>query len=326
MCDNPQFKILSSIKSNDYFNLDEIFANTGEVEYVPEVRDLVLAKISTADAYLASASVIIDEEFLACAKKLKLIGSPSTGTDHMDMDLLKRKGVTVLDIAKERELLNQFTATSELTFALMLNLSRNIIPASADALTGRWGREQFSGFQLFGKTLGIIGLGRLGSISSKIGSGFGMNVIGHDPNLTEHDVADLVSFEQLLTQSDVISLHLHLNKATENLISTEQFRMMKKNSILINTSRGKIVDETALISALEKNLIAGAGLDVIDGEWLLNEERMDHPLIKYANENKNLLIVPHIGGSTVESINGARIFMAKKMVEVLKSMNGRLQV
>ena len=324
MRNNLQLKILSSIKSNDYFNLDEIFANSGEVEYVPEVRELVLAKISIADAYLASASVIIDEEFLACAKKLKLVGSPSTGTDHMDLDLLKRKGITVLDIAKEKELLNQFTATSELTFALMLNLSRNIIPASADALTGRWGREQFSGFQLFGKTLGIIGLGRLGSISSKIGSGFGMSVIGHDPNLTEHDAANLVSFEQLLTPSDVVSLHLHLNKATENLISSEQFRMMKRNSILINTSRGKIVDETALIYALEKNLIAGAGLDVIDGEWLLNEERTDHPLIKYANDNKNLLIVPHIGGSTVESINGARIFMAKKMVDVLKGMNGRL--
>lgn len=325
MYNKSQFKILSSIKPNDEFNLDNIFDNVGKVEYVPEIRELVLAKISTADAYLASASVIIDQEFIALAKNLKLVGSPSTGTDHMDLDLLKGKGIKVLDIAKERELLNQFTATSELTFALILNLSRNIIPAAADALNGRWGREKFSGFQLFGKTLGIIGLGRLGSISSKIGSGFGMNVIGFDPNLTEHDVAELRSFDQVLTQSDVVSLHLHLNKDTENLIGIEQFRMMKENSLLINTSRGKIVDEAALIFALEQNLIAGAGLDVIDGEWLLNEERADHPLIKYANDNNNLLILPHIGGSTVESINGARIFMAKKMAGILKGMKVKTQ-
>lgn len=317
MVSGNRFKIVSTIRRSAALDLEKIFSQVGEVRYLPELRDSVLNEIGDADAYLASASVVIDEEFLNSAPKLQLIGSPSTGTDHMNVPLIKERGIRVLDISQERELLDQFTATSELAFSLMLNLCRNIIPASQSALKGKWEREKFFGSQLFGKTLGLIGLGRLGSISAKIGSGFGMNVIGCDPYLGKHDIAKLVSLEQLLAQSDVISLHIHLNEDTEKLIGKEQFQLMKSNCVLINTSRGKIVDEKELIYALENKLLAAAGLDVIDGEWITDIERLSHPLVKYASQNQNLLIVPHIGGSTVESIVGARVFMAKKMAKLL---------
>jgi phosphoglycerate dehydrogenase-like enzyme len=284
---------------------------------LPEDRDLVLEKIVCADAYLASASIRIDKEFLDCAPNLKLIGSPSTGTDHMDLCLIKSRGIRVLDISKERDLLNEFTATSELAFALILNLYRKVVPAAQSALTGKWERETFSGSQLFGKTLGLVGLGRLGTISAKIGNGFGMNVIGFDPYLENHSVATLVSFEEILQKSDIISLHVHLNESTDKLIGRKQFELMKRNCVLINTSRGKIIDEIELLNALQNKLIMGAGLDVIDGEWMSDRDRKTHPLIQYANHNQNLLVLPHIGGSTSESIDGARIFMAKKMARIL---------
>ena len=314
---NP-FKILSTVKRGKELELSDIFSRVGIFESLPEKRNLVLEKVADADAYLASASILRDREFLDCAPNLKLIGSPSTGTDHMDISLIKSRGIRVLDISKERNLLNQFTATSELAFCMMLNLYRNIPAATQSALKGQWEREKFSGSQLFGKTLGIVGLGRLGTITARIGSGFGMNVIGYDPYIEKHSYADLVSFEEMLQTSDVISLHVHLNKHTQKLIGLEQFKLMKRNCVLINTSRGKIIDEDALLSALQLKLIMAAGLDVIDGEWLSNSARRSHPLVKDANLNQNLLILPHIGGSTSESIDGARIFMARKMVEILE--------
>ena len=130
----------------------------------------------------------------------------------------------------------------------------------------------------------------------------------------------MVNLDKLAQSSDVVTLHLHLNKNTENLINTDFFKKMKVNSIIINTSRGKIINENALLEALKNKRILGAGLDVIDGEWLLKKNRAKHPLIEYAKKNDNLLITPHIGGATKESIQNARIFMAKKIVTFLKEM------
>ena len=163
----------------------------------------------------------------------------------------------------------------------------------------------------FGKTLGLVGLGRLGTISAKIGNGFGMNVIGFDPCLENHNVATLVSFEDVLKTSDIISLHVHLNESTDKLIGRKQFELMKRNCVLINTSRGKIIDEIELLNALQNKLIMGAGLDVIDGEWMSDRDRKTHPLIQYANHNQNLLVLPHIGGSTSESIDSQNIYGKK---------------
>ena len=127
-----------------------------------------------------------------------------------------------------------------------------------------------------------------------------------------------VSFNDVLRSSDVVSLHCPLTDATRNLIGAEEVKLMKPTAILLNTSRGRIVDEAALLAALQSGRIAGAGLDVIDGEWLSDDERSRHPLVAYARDNERLLISPHIGGATTESIYGARIFMAKKIADWLR--------
>ena len=313
-------KIVNTLDVSNIENFSKIFDNIALLVNIEPNRKLVLKEIKNAYAYLSSANIKVDKEFLSNAKKLKFIGSPSTGTDHLDLNLIKKRGIQCFDISKELELIKKFTATSELAFALMLNLNRKIIQASKKANQGMWSREEFQGFQLFGKTLGIIGLGRLGKISAQIGNGFGMKIIAHDvKKVNKKNYIKIVSLETLIKKSDIITIHIHLNKETENLINYEVFKKMKRNALLINTSRGRIINETDLINALKNKLIGGAGLDVIDGEWLDNIKRKKHQLITYARNNNNLLITPHIGGATKESIYCSRVFIAKKIAKIIKS-------
>ncbi|WP_341704130.1 NAD(P)-dependent oxidoreductase [Ferrovibrio sp.] len=292
----------------------------GQLESLPADRAVVLPALREIDAYLASASVRIDAEFLDNAPKLRVIGSPSTGTDHMDVAEIRRRGITCFDIAREFDLINGFTATSELAFTLLLALNRRLVPAQEQAKKGIWARERFTGFQLRGKTLGILGLGRLGRISARIGQGFGMDVIAHDTADVSAAGVEMVGFEDLLRRCDVLTIHIHLRPETDGLIGHAAFAMMKPSAILLNTSRGRIVDEAALLDALRQKRIAAAGLDVVDGEWLDAEELFNHPLIAYSRDHDNLLIVPHIGGATTESIYGARVFMARKLADHLNKL------
>jgi len=291
----------------------------GRLQTLPAERLKVLPAMAEADAYLASASVRIDSEFLDAAANLKVIGSPSTGTDHMDLAAIDRRGIVRFDIAREYDLINSFTATAELAFGLVLAVNRRLKPAFAAAERGDWARERFTGFQLSGKTLGVLGLGRLGSISARIGQGFGMRVIAHDIRAVSLPGVEMVDFAALLASADVLTLHVHLTPATEGLIDAHALGRMKKNAILINTSRGRVVDEAALLAALATGTIAGAGLDVIDGEWLSDEARAKHPLVAYARAHDHLVISPHIGGATLESIYGARVFMARKIADWLRA-------
>ncbi len=313
-------KIVNTLDVSQIENFNKIFDKIAKVINIKPDRSLVLKEIKNADAYLASANIQVNEEFLKNAKKLKFIGSPSTGTDHLNLNLIKKKGIECFDISKEYKLIKKFTATSELAFSLILNLNRRIIEASQKAEKGFWSREEFQGYQLYGKTLGIIGFGRLGKISARIGNGFGMKIIANDIKKTKKEnYVNMVSLDNLIKNSDIITIHIHLNKDTENLINYDLLKKMKNSAFLINTSRGKIIKEEDLLIALKKKLIRGAGLDVIDGEWLDDKKRNRHKLISYARRNSNLLITPHIGGATKESIYYSRVFMAKKIAKKMKN-------
>lgn len=316
------FIILNTLDMSGAPEAAEALEAVGTLVSLPAVREKILSALGEIDAYLASASIRIDGEFLDHARRLKVIGSPSTGTDHMDVAEIKRRGITVFDIAKEYDLINSFSATSELAFTLLLTLNRKLVAAQADAKQGIWSRERFTGFQLLGKTLGIIGLGRLGRISARIGQGFGMTVIAHDIAPVSAPGVEMVGLDDLLRRADVVTIHVHLTPSTDGLIGRDAFAKMKRNAILLNTSRGRIVDETALLEALRDQQIAGAGLDVVDGEWLSRDALFNHPLIAYSRAHENLLIVPHIGGATTESIYGARVFMARKIADYLAARKG----
>jgi Phosphoglycerate dehydrogenase and related dehydrogenases len=188
------------------------------------------------------------------------------------------------------------------------------------AKNGLWARQRFTGFQLIQKTLGIIGLGGLGTMKASFGNGFNMNVIGYD--ILEKNIAgvDQVSLDELLESSDIITIHIHLNDDNRGFISSELFKKMKNGVVLINTSRGAIIDENSLLENLKSGHVSAAGLDVINGEW--DKNLYDHPLISYAREHDNLVISPHIAGATVESIIGARVFVAKKLANYIKNRQG----
>ncbi len=312
-----KFRILNTLDFSRCPQALNVFNGIGIVDTLPWDYDTVRSQIHLYDAYLASTSVIIDANMLSDAKRMRVIGSPATGTDHLDLLTMAKMEITCFDISCEYELIESFTATSELAFGLLLSVNRQLFEAVESTMSGLWEREKFTGFQLSGKTFGCLGLGRLGTISARIAQGFGMRVIAHDVDQTKiRNGVENVSVDELFQTSDVISVHVHLNDSTRGLIDERLISLMKKNAILINTSRGAIVNEMALLSALRKKNIAGAGLDIVDGEW--TTKIGEHPLISYARDHKNLIITPHIGGATHESIVDARIFMAKKVADFLK--------
>jgi D-3-phosphoglycerate dehydrogenase / 2-oxoglutarate reductase len=317
--DKTNWCIVNSLDISGAPEARQILESAGTLHNVSPTREAVLPLLGNCRAYMAAGEVQIDEEFINLAPELRVIGSPHTGQDHMDLDLIRQKGIELYTITEEYELIRQFSATSELAFGILLSLVRKISPAGNDALNGIWAGEKYQGFQLLNKTFGILGLGRLGTISAQIAQGFGMKVIAFDTSPRNVSGVENVDFNTLLKESDVLSIHLHLNSETEHMINASAFSLMRDNAILVNTSRGRIIDEVSMLDALLNKKIAGAALDIVDGEWLSQDELRQHPLIRYANKHNNLLITPHIGGSTTESIYGARIFMADRLARYLAS-------
>jgi D-3-phosphoglycerate dehydrogenase len=187
------------------------------------------------------------------------------------------------------------------------------------AHSGIWARDAFRGHQLSGKTLGIIGYGRLGRMVAEYGKAFRMRVLATSHSESASDYVELMPLDDLIAESDVIAIHVPLNADTRKMIGPKQFDWMKPGAILLNTSRGAIVDEAALLTALECNAIAGAGLDVIEGEW--REDLANHALINYAAEHQNLVISPHIGGATFESQRMVYDLTVRKILTFLRERN-----
>lgn len=312
------WNIVSVCELRDVPEAVSILEKAGTLVQVGKDRARLLKELPDCDAYFGGGELQVDKEFLDHAPKLKLIGSPATGKDHLDLELIQKRGITLFHIAEEYDLLRTFTATSELAFALLLALIRKLPAVLEDAKRGVWARDTYVGTQLYGKTLGVLGLGRLGIISARIGLGFGMRVLACDRKEKQMEGVKMVDFDILLKEADVLAIHIHLTTENERIVNDAALHQMKRGAILINTSRGRIIDEQALLDALKSGHLGGAGLDVIDGEWLSKDELYKHPLIAYARMHDNLLISPHIGGSTRESIVGARIFMAKKIADYIK--------
>jgi D-3-phosphoglycerate dehydrogenase len=271
-----------------------------EVVVLPANQQVFAARLPEFDAYLASLEVRTDADAIASAPRLKIIATPSTGLDHIDLAAAESHGIVVLSLRDDKAFLNQLTATAELAWALLLSVARRLPWAVLAAHGGDWARDRFRGHQLSGKTLGIIGYGRLGRMVGEYGRAFRMRVIATDVgDVATPDYVERMSLDRLLPQADVISIHVHLTDQTRGLLGPAQFAQMKRGAILINTSRGAIVDEAALLAALQSGALLGAGLDVIDGEW--RTDLHQHPLIAYAARHQNLVISPHIGGVTFQS-------------------------
>jgi D-3-phosphoglycerate dehydrogenase len=293
-------RVLSMADTSACDDVLDSLRQVAEVIVRPPDAAVLRQELAEADVYLASLHVRIDAAQIDAARKLKAIATPSTGLDHIALDAATRRGIAVLSLRDDKTFLNNLTATAELAWALLLSVVRRLPWAVQAARHGDWARDRFRGHQLSGKTLGIVGYGRLGRMVAEYGKAFRMRVIATDrARVDPAEGVEVMPLNDLLAQSDVISIHVHLSDETRGLIGRQQFARMKRGAVLINTSRGAVVDEAALLDALNDGALLGAGLDVIEGEW--RPDLMDHPLIRHAATHQNLVISPHIGGVTYES-------------------------
>lgn len=287
-------------------------------------RNRLLELLPDFDVLIVRLGHRIDGKMIASGRKLKAIVTPTTGLNHIDLHAARARGIQVLSLKGERDFLDTVTATAELTWGLILTLIRNIPAAYACSLNGEWDRNRFIGRELSGKTLGIVGYGRLGAIVAGYGTSFRMRVLVCDRDKKDRLPAGAmqVSLEELLDRSDVISLHANLDEESMGFFGQPHFAKMKRGSFFVNTARGELIDEAALLEALENGWIAGAALDVLTGETQKGEGWLkDHPLWNRAREHGDVILTPHIGGATRESMEKTEVFMAKKLISFLSSVS-----
>ncbi|KKU94209.1 MAG: D-isomer specific 2-hydroxyacid dehydrogenase NAD-binding protein [Parcubacteria group bacterium GW2011_GWA1_48_11b] len=248
----------------------------------------------------------IDSSWMDKMPNLKVIATPTTGLNHIDLKEAKKRKIKVISLKGHTSFLKDVPSTAEETLALMTALVRKLPWAFDDVKKGNWNRDAWRGHQFIHKTLGLLGCGRLGKIVAKYGKALGMRILGTDPNidagtLTRQSI-EKVLMEKLFRESDIVSVHVSLEPDTHNLVQEKHLKMMKSTAYLINTARGEIIDEKALLKALENKWIAGAALDVMRDE-VGGKHLKNNPLVKYAKTHDNLLIVPHLGGATYEAMH-----------------------
>ena len=313
-----QLKILNAEPLGYSVEAGTLLAELGEVVAKEMSRSQLKDQLGDFDVLIVRLAHQIDREVIDAARRLRVIVTATTGLDHIDVRYAQERGITVLSLRDETEFLREVQATAEHTWALLLGLLRNIVPASIAARQGNWNRDMFRGRELNGKRLGIVGLGRLGKMVARYGQVFGMAVGAFDPLVQEWQggVRREPTLNDLLKKSDILSLHLPLNTETQGLIGATELELLPPGAVLVNTSRGQLIDELALIQALTNKKLAGAALDVVAQERE-NDNRRKSPLLDYAGTHDNLLITPHIGGATYESMAKTEVFMARKLKRFL---------
>lgn len=262
----------------------------------------------------------VNRALLARFPDLRWIVSPTTGLTHIDLAACRARGVEVLSLRGETAFLRGIGATAELTWALILAAERNLPDALASVRRGSWDRDPFAGGEVRGKTLGVIGLGRLGTMVARTALAFGMRVLYADPRRGARLAgARRVALRRLLAESDIVTLHADARPENEGMLGRAEFAAMKRRPLFVNTARGELVDEGALLAALKSGRVRGAALDVLRGEYRNSERERRawlarHPLAAYARRGGNLLLTPHIGGLTRESAARAEDFAAAKLL------------
>lgn len=293
----------------------------GDVTYAQLTQEELVMRIPEYDALFVRIGLEVNREVLEAGAKLKAVATATTGLNHIDLEAARERGVAILSLRGEEAFLDTITSTAELAFGMLIDLMRYTPWAFESIKDYHLDLEAFRGRSLYGKTLGILGMGRLGKIIAEGAKAWRMNVQFCDPNIPQEAFPDYkkVDFDTLLRESDAITIHVHLGKDTEGMFTKEVFQKMKPSAYLINTSRGEILDEDALLEALEKNVIAGYATDVLSRELELLQDFSNHPLVEYAKKNRNCLIVPHTGGLTSDSRIGTDVFMAEKLGSYLGS-------
>ncbi|MEK7629079.1 MAG: NAD(P)-dependent oxidoreductase [Patescibacteria group bacterium] len=276
-----------------------------------------------ADILVIGLKYQIDKKFLDQTPNLKIIASPVTGMNHIDLNYLKSKGIKLISLRGKKSFLRNVPSTAEETFALILALFRKLPWAFDSVKNSSWDRIEWRGNQLMNKTIGLLGFGRLGKIVARYAKAFNMKVISCDPNVSEKFMksrgVEKVSMEDLFKKSDIVSLHVLLTDDTQNLIREKHLKSMKPSAYLINTARAELIEKDALYNALKNKWIAGAAVDVMWDEYSDGSHLKKDPLWNYAKKNNNLIILPHIGGATFEAMEVTQDFIAELVFKDFKN-------
>lgn len=272
-------------------------------------RQQFLDVIGDYDAVIVRSATQIDKEAIEKGSKLKVIGRAGIGLDNIDVEAATRQGVLVVNAPQSNIL-----SAAEHTMALLLSMARQIPAADASLRAGRWERSRFSGVELHGKTLGVVGLGRIGTLVAQRAAGFGMRILAYDPYVTEARAAKLgfslgKDLNAVLAEADFLTIHLPKTSETKGLIGEKAFAAMKPGVRIVNAARGGIVDEEALLQAYEKGIVAGAAFDVFD-----KEPPGEHPF--FAHED--FVVTPHLGASTAEAQEKAGTSIAEQVLLTLR--------
>lgn len=297
----------------------------------PEVLDRIRSKLpgwevclandpEGVDALLPNADAVLDaymrvgfsRERLEVAGQLSVFVTATTGFDHIDADFLEERSIPLLTLRDQQVFLKYITPAAEHSWLLLMACARRLRGATEHVLDGQWDRNQFPGVFLRGKTLGIIGCGRIGGWMAQYAEAFGMQSIGYDPFVEEWPSnIERSELDPLLTQADFLSIHVPLVDGTRGLLGPDEFARIKPGCILVNTSRGEIIDESSLLAALEEGRILAAGLDVVTGE----PDISDHALVEYALKHDNVLITPHIGGYSPDALSVVLDFCCGRILD-----------
>jgi len=297
--------------------IDLLLENGFEVEVFSEEKPIpnkvLLEKIKNLDALLPLLTDPVSKEVIENSDKLKIIANYAAGFNNIDLEAATVRKIVVTNTPG---VLTE--ATADLTWALIMAVSKRIVEGDAYTRAGKfngWGPLLFLGSEVNGKTLGIVGAGRIGSAVAQRAFGFKMNILYTDKKINDKIENKLngknVKLDELLKNSDFISLHVPLTEKTFHLIDKEEFQKMKNTAFIINTSRGPVVNESALVKALQLNQIAGAGLDVYENEPEFKEE---------LNQLKNTVLLPHIGSATLETRTKMAIIAAKNIISYFKGI------
>jgi D-3-phosphoglycerate dehydrogenase len=279
-------------------------------------KAMLLEVLPAYDALVVRSATKVSAEVIEAGERLRAIGRAGTGVDNIDVDAATRRGIIVVNAPAANSV-----AAAELALGLLFALARHLPQAQASLQAGKWERTRFMGWEVRGKTLGLMGFGRIGAEVARRARGLEMEVLAYDPVISASRAAQLgvqaVSLDELLARSDIVSLHMPLLDSTRNLIGAARFAQMKPGAYLINAARGGLVDEEALLQALNSGRLAGAALDVFSSEPPAQGELLRHPKI---------VVTPHLGASTEEAQTLAGVDVAEGVLAALAGGTPRYAV
>jgi D-3-phosphoglycerate dehydrogenase len=299
----------------------QVLSACAAIDEGPLNRAELIARIGGYDAAVIRFAHRFDAELIEAGRNLRAIACAATGIDHIDEAAAAAAGIRIISLRGETRFLRRISASAEFGWGLLLALMRRIPAAVAQVRSGGWDRDALRGRDLAGKRLALIGCGRIGEKSARYARAFGMRVSAYDPHrrTLPPGVTHRRTLALALADADVVMIHAALTPQTRGMMDRDAFAAMKPGAVLVNTARGAILDEAALLAALESGRLAGAALDVLADE----SQASGNALVEWGRSHERLLITPHLAGASIDAMAETELFIARRLAALLRGRHSR---